>query len=98
MQTFFANTDGETSVTKTFDPPIVASSIAILPTKIKGKQPCMKLSLQGCDFGMHFDLTNLLSSPLMKVKPAPRFSNNGLVGDIKYIHVQRTKETEQCEK
>jgi hypothetical protein len=46
-------------VTKTFDPPIVASKIAILPKKIKGEQPCMKLSLQGCDFGMYFDLSNL---------------------------------------
>ncbi|CAB3993328.1 Hypothetical predicted protein [Paramuricea clavata] len=47
---FFANYDGTTPVTKAFDPPIVASSIAILPAVIKGAQPCMKLSLQGCDF------------------------------------------------
>ena len=37
-------------------------------------------------------------TPLLKSKAAPSFSNNSLAGDIKYIHVQRTKETERCEK
>ena len=55
FQKFFANYDGKTLVTKTFDPPIVASSIAVLPTVMKGMQPCMKLSLQGCDFGEYID-------------------------------------------
>ena len=36
--------------------------------------------------------------PLLKSKAALSFSNSWLVGDIKYIHVQRKKETEHCEK
>ncbi|XP_028395163.1 uncharacterized protein LOC114519252 isoform X2 [Dendronephthya gigantea] len=46
----FSNVNGYGLFTKAFYPPIVASSIAILPTVSGVESPCMRLSLQGCEF------------------------------------------------